>query len=504
MGLVTVVLCLIFLFGFLLHQLVRALRPSILTKGTTNVPGPPSRRWPIIGDALWLLGVKDVKSMWMAFQTISGFRPKIISFYLFSKLMIWVYDAEMLEKIAKKCPDKEEEFYGPLSEVGNGIVTTTDNKRWSLLRQSFNNNLRKTNMDDFMGLFEDKAKITCEKVQRKCGQGVFDIMEMIQYFTLDITLEVFLGYPGTQQLGDTMNLVPLMQRYISYIFMRLLNPLLKIGWLYKLSSAGRGVEKFKADVTPKLQMLVDHSMKKMSARGSDPTDPNFEPNNYLEALIHVGLQQKMSHEEILFAVVDIIIAGFDTTGTTITSAILFLAMHPEYQEEAYQEQLRVMGDSLRAPTRDELSNMKFLDMVFSETLRKVGVPAIVRVLEAETKIDDYVLPEGASIYVMFNILGSDPRYWEKPSLFYPNHFSPENVEKRPKCAFMPFSFGKRGCPGKTFGLIYAKLLFSMLLRRFKFTTPLKYDELTYKYMIMVEFEFGYPVEATPRISTPSL
>ncbi|KAF6215047.1 hypothetical protein GE061_009796 [Apolygus lucorum] len=455
------------------------MRPDLPVKGTTNVPGPPTRRWPLIGDALWFISVRNMEDMFRVIKSISLSRPRIVSFYLFSKLILWIYDAEMLQKIAKNCPDKDDDVYGQIADLSHGIVTTTDNERWTVLRMTFNKILRKTKMDDFVDLFASKAKITCEKIQGKCGKGVFDMMAIIKFYTLDITLEVFLEVPGTQQLNDTLNILPGIRRSLNYVLLKLLNPLLKIGWIYRLSPLGRRIRNTKLGVKPKLQMLVDQSLEKMKARGSDPKDPNFEPNNFLEALIYIGLQQNSSRDEIAHSVSDIIVAGFDTTGTSISSTLLFLAMHPEYQEMAYQEQLRVVGDSLRPPTRAEISNMIYLDMVFNETLRNIGVPIIFRVLQAETKIDDFVLPEGAAIGIMFCQIAKDPRYFEKPNVFYPEHFSVENVAKRPKFASIPFSFGNRGCPGKIFGTTYSKLIISMLLRRhFKdqrpqFVTPSK-------------------------------
>lgn len=81
--------------------------------------------------------------------------------------------------------------------------------------------------------------------------------------------------------------------------------------------------------------------------------------------------------------------GFDTSTITLSSFILFMAMHPECQEKAYKEQLDIMGDSLNAPTPLELSQMNYLWMSYQETLRLVGVPAFLRVLSAEHKIGLY-------------------------------------------------------------------------------------------------------------------
>ena len=62
--------------------------------------------------------------------------------------------------------------------------------------------------------------------------------------------------------------------------------------------------------------------------------------------------------------------------------------------------------------------------------------------------DEYVIPEGAIIVLCSYGVHRNPDYWERPNEFYPEHFLPEAVAKRPKYSFVPFSAGPRKCPGK--------------------------------------------------------
>lgn len=61
--------------------------------------------------------------------------------------------------------------------------------------------------------------------------------------------------------------------------------------------------------------------------------------------------------------------------------------------------------------------------------------------------EEYTLPKGSTAYLMFYSLHRDPKYWSHPQEFYPDHFLPEEVAKRPKGTYLPFSWGPRSCPG---------------------------------------------------------
>lgn len=59
-----------------------------------------------------------------------------------------------------------------------------------------------------------------------------------------------------------------------------------------------------------------------------------------------------------------------------------------------------------------------------------------------------ILPKGTQIVVSFKDLHRDKMLWKEPLKFIPERFSPEEVEKRHPCCFLPFSYGPRNCIGK--------------------------------------------------------
>lgn len=63
-------------------------------------------------------------------------------------------------------------------------------------------------------------------------------------------------------------------------------------------------------------------------------------------------------------------------------------------------------------------------------------------------IDKWLVPAGCEVLLPLFAISRDPKHWEHPEDFYPDHHLPEAVKKRHSYSFLPFSAGPRGCIGK--------------------------------------------------------
>lgn len=160
-------------------------------------------------------------------------------------------------------------------------------------------------------------------------------------------------------------------------------------------------------------------------------------------------------------------AGFETSATSMTWTLYELAQNHEIQDKLHEEikaYYEKYGDTFTVET---LTEMKYLDKVFKETLRKYPPGAILqRRTTKEYTFDTlkFSLPKMVHIWIPVIALHRDPEIYPDPEKFDPERFSEEQVAARNPMHYLPFGDGPRNCIGSRFAVLQAKLGLIKILR----------------------------------------
>ncbi|XP_039293320.1 cytochrome P450 4C1 [Nilaparvata lugens] len=219
---------------------------------------------------------------------------------------------------------------------------------------------------------------------------------------------------------------------------------------------------------------------------------------FLDQMMDYAKARNLSDLELSMAITDVIIAGSDTVACAIPYMIMMLALHQDIQDKVYEEIHGIFGDSNRAVEQKDMTEMVVMERVFKEVLRHCCPPHLARRVDKTIILRDVPIPVGSTLLIMLYKLHRDPQHWSHPDAFYPDHFLPENVEKRQKYTFLPFTSGQRACPGKKFSFIVVKTLMTTLLRKYKITTTVQPSEIKHIIGFMLEISDGCNVQLTPR------
>lgn len=168
---------------------------------------------------------------------------------------------------------------------------------------------------------------------------------------------------------------------------------------------------------------------------------NIKRNDFIQLLL--GLKETSSLTNLELAAEGFIfyIGGFETSSSLLTFLLYEMALNPDIQDRLRDEIKSALDDNDGKLTYDVLSELKYLDMVINETLRKY--PPVFFLTRKSNK--DFVIPEtkliipkGTHINIPVFSLHRDPEYYPDPEKYDPERFTPENIKTRQPCTFMAF------------------------------------------------------------------
>ncbi len=186
--------------------------------------------------------------------------------------------------------------------------------------------------------------------------------------------------------------------------------------------------------------------------------------------------QPMSDRQIVDEVLTLIVAGHETTASTLAWTWYLLSQNPE-AEETLSEELLGWSGTLNF---DQLPNLPYSRQVIEEAMRLY--PAgwlITRKAIREDRIGDFLVPAGTEIYLPLYFIQRHPGLWPEPGRFLPERFRAEALKQRHRLASMPFSAGPRNCIGVHFARlemqIHLLIIAKELRLRYAESAPVELD-----------------------------
>jgi len=136
----------------------------------------------------------------------------------------------------------------------------------------------------------------------------------------------------------------------------------------------------------------------------------------------------------------------DTSATANACTLFYLAKHPHIMRKLQRQLDAAMPDGPRSWSYDKVTTVTYLDDVIKESMR-LKPPVITggyRVTPAEgLQVDEVWIPGDVNVFVPFQVLHTDERYFAKPLDFVPERWDERKEEMgTDESLLIPFSAGK--------------------------------------------------------------
>jgi cytochrome P450 len=175
----------------------------------------------------------------------------------------------------------------------------------------------------------------------------------------------------------------------------------------------------------------------------------------------------MSTEQILIEILQLLVAGNETSSTSLSWTMYLLARHPEVA--------RAMRDEIRGAFTggpigfDALHRLPYTLQVLDEATRLY--PAfwmIDRTAVADDEIQGIHIPAGITVVPYIYGTHRNPAHWSDPEAFDPGRFSREATKQRHPFAHIPFGGGPRVCVGANMAMMQMLLILVSIVRDYDF------------------------------------
>lgn len=174
----------------------------------------------------------------------------------------------------------------------------------------------------------------------------------------------------------------------------------------------------------------------------------------------------MDDQQVRDEVMSLLVAGHETTATTLSWMWYLLCQHPEAVAQVQAEIDAVLAG--RLPTVSDFRNLTYCDKVIKEGLRLYpSAWSISRRCLADDNIDGYEIPARSIVAFSPYTLHRHLDYWADPERFDPERFTPEAEAGRHRYAYIPFGGGARKCIGDQFALMESMFILPMVVQRFR-------------------------------------
>ncbi|KAK7874324.1 hypothetical protein R5R35_007798 [Gryllus longicercus] len=398
--------------------------------------------------------------------------------------------------------------------VGNWLLLWNGNTRgekWHSRRKMLTPAFHFKILDQFVPVFNSNGEEFIRQLRKRADGRAFDIWPLCKLLTLDVICETIMGVRVNAQTNSNSPYVKAVNDISTIIIERALRPWELSSFIFRFSKLGRRHQQcldILHGTTDKVIQERKAELDKLSEGRTLDVDELGRRRRvaFLDLLLLIARDGSLSDADIREEVDTFMFEGHDTTAAAISFTVFLLSRHPAVQEKILEELEATFDSSKPLETSiQELSELKYLEMVIKESLRIYPpVCAVARQINSDLPLEssNLTIPAGTTLFLNFYLLHRDPDVFPDCESFDPERFIPEQTVRRNPFSYLPFSAGSRNCIGQRFAMLELKSIVAKLVWNFRILPDPNYDpELVWELILKSQNGISVRLEERSRNKT---
>ncbi|KIJ97258.1 hypothetical protein K443DRAFT_681651 [Laccaria amethystina LaAM-08-1] len=391
--------------------------------------------------------------------------------------------------------DKSTYYKSLLTNDNDHAMTTLEHSSHAIRRKGYAPHYTPTNVAKFQPEMREMAFELVNTLENVCGKSPVECLALFRHLMVDVVASSSYGYRLGAVSKWAMDVEEPLSTAINDFPKRGILRSIVPTWAWNLvcripNKRWRQL----CDSDKIMAEFVSERVYEMRAQLNAGMIGDSEKIPMLQRLLQYrySTTQVMPDHDIISECMGHLVAGSDTTSTTMAYMFWELSRRPDIMKKLQAEMDEAMADAKVVPDISVLQELPYLSAFMKEGLRLyTAVPSLLeRVVPASTskngasdEIFDmmgYPLPPGTIVSTQAWSMHRDPSIFPSPDSFQPERWLASSTNESELAIMaqhmMPFGAGSRVCVGQTLAQVIMRIAIAAISRSFDVVAPAETNE----------------------------
>ena len=441
-------------------------------KSLHSLPSPP-RHW-LLGNIPQVLAAVNQKKY---FQLLFDWSQQLGSMYVYwtgNPVLVLSKPKVIESTIVNGMKDgslvRSQRASQAWNDISGSILLGQNGAEWQWRRKAWNPEFSSSGLFKYVEIISQACEQVIESLKETAPPKEVKVDPLFVELTMRVISALVLGIPvdkkSVSHEGPPLEVLKVYEAMsiVGYRFLRLATGEKK--WMKYLPTknsrdywaARRYLEEF---ITPRVDLALQ--MREQNQTDLAQVSPCFQES----MLVKIAAKEpKYNRETLIAEVIELLIAGTDTTAHTLSFAVAELSLNPRVFQQA-QAVVDLAWDRGGINT-ETLKELAYIRAIIKETLRLYSVASGSTSLEAQRDIviEGKLIPRGTNVFWSMLAAGRDPEVYPQSEEFLPERWLDKNTESS-SLPMIDFGSGYHRCLGEHLSMLEATVMLALLLRYFE-------------------------------------